>query len=161
VQIREVATGVVVGRLSDHRGGVRCLAFSPDGRLLAIGGEGRSARLWDVFSSREVGSPVEVPDFVTALAFSPRGQVLLVGTAGGQIGNVNPQPMRSGGSPPGAAGRPHATAVPGLAITASDSVVRSAARDGTVVRWSAAASPEPAALSYRGHADLLSAVAVS
>jgi WD40 repeat protein/beta-lactamase regulating signal transducer with metallopeptidase domain len=161
VLVRDVPTGAVAARFADHRAGVRCLAFSPDGRLLATGGEGRAARVWDVAAGREVGSPVELPDFVTALRFSPRGQVLLVGTAGGHVANVNPHTGRARGflpDPP--ADRPHAAAVTGLAFAPDGSAV-SAARDGTAVRWSAAAPPEPAPLSYRGHADLLRAVAVS
>jgi WD40 repeat protein/serine/threonine protein kinase len=36
--------------LSDaHRGGVNCVAFSPDGRFLVSGGEGGVLRWWDVF----------------------------------------------------------------------------------------------------------------
>jgi WD40 repeat protein len=37
----------VLGRLSGHTGGVRSVAFSPDGATIAAGSNDRSVRIWD------------------------------------------------------------------------------------------------------------------
>jgi WD40 repeat protein len=58
--------------------GVRCLAFSPDGKTLATGHEDWAVRLWDAAGGQERGALV--PDGsaapVHALTFSVDGQWL-------------------------------------------------------------------------------------
>ena len=67
------------------RGECRSLAFSPDGRFLANGGESSGAskvQLWEIATGREVLLP-EVYDSATALRFSSDGKMLVsVGSAG-------------------------------------------------------------------------------
>lgn len=48
VVLVEVASGGEVGRLVGHRGGVLCVAFSPDGRKLCSGAADMSAIVWDL-----------------------------------------------------------------------------------------------------------------
>jgi WD40 repeat protein len=55
VQLWDVETGSLVASLSGHAGKVMCLAYSPDGTLLASGGHDRTVRLWDVTGYRRVG----------------------------------------------------------------------------------------------------------
>lgn len=62
-----------------HAGPVRCLAVSPDGRLLAPGGDDNVVRLWDAATRREIrqfsiGNELSPP---TAVAFSPDGKALV------------------------------------------------------------------------------------
>ena len=62
------------------------LAFSPDGRWLAAGGQTQAATLWDMHAPDIAASRREVP-FVamqtSAVAFSPDSRRLAVGTGSG------------------------------------------------------------------------------
>jgi WD40 repeat protein len=62
----------------DH--GVTSLAFSPDGRTLASGGDDGKVFLWEVASRRRRGAPLRGHDLgVTSVAFSPDGTTLASG----------------------------------------------------------------------------------
>lgn len=60
------------------------VAWSPDGALVAVGGD-RKIALLDPTSLREISS-FEVPDLVNGLDFDPTGQWLAVATTGSDVG---------------------------------------------------------------------------
>ncbi len=74
------------------------LAFSPDGRTLAVGTSGDAlgepagpvpcVRLWDVASGQPLGRPLPESFPVYRLAFSPRGDRLLTAESGGRLGTL-------------------------------------------------------------------------
>ncbi len=59
-----------------HEGRIKCLAISPDGRLLASGAEENHAMLWDMPSGWVRHVLPEHEQAVTALAFHPGGRIL-------------------------------------------------------------------------------------
>ena len=74
------------GRPADRRadgapGAVECLAFHPDGAIVATGSRDGTARLWDAGTGLAVGPPLEHRGAVHDLAFSPDGRRLATACA--------------------------------------------------------------------------------
>jgi WD40 repeat protein len=69
-----------------YRHPVRALAFSPDGRVLAVGAEYRGVSVHDL-AGGDLATSFEPHDFPgrVVIGFEPAGRVLLVVTAGGRL----------------------------------------------------------------------------
>ena len=76
--------------LTGHAGVVHSVAFSPNGKILASGGEDSTVRLWDVATGQQIGRPLtariggSVRD-VESVAFSPDGKTLATGNGDGTV----------------------------------------------------------------------------
>ncbi len=71
------AGGYEPRRLAGATGGVPGVAFSPDGTLVAAGGEDRAIRLWNSSTGQPRGTVVDAHEGrVTSLAFSPDGRFI-------------------------------------------------------------------------------------
>src|SRR5581483_6749777 len=75
-----------------HPGGVRCVAFGPDGRL-ASGGMDSRVRFWDLATGRQLLCLEEHKGPVTTLAFSPDGSQF---ASGGEDETIRIRDTRSG-----------------------------------------------------------------
>ncbi len=75
VKLVDAASGNEVVQLIQSKGIGSTLAFSPDGKLLAVGAE-KTITLWDVVSQKEVGAITGHTDRINSVAFSPDGRTL-------------------------------------------------------------------------------------
>jgi WD40 repeat protein len=81
VWLWDAATGELRRRLHGHQGGVLGVAFAPDGKFLASGGNDGTVRLWDAAGGEERCRLTGHDGTVRAVAFAPDGRLLA--SAGG------------------------------------------------------------------------------
>jgi serine/threonine protein kinase/WD40 repeat protein len=115
-----------------HIGGVRVVAFAPNGNLVLSGGADGSARLWDVWTGKELERWTQ-PGLIASVAFSADGRFAAYGL---------------GGAPPNRLRlldvsrrerlwdrNPHNGYIFGLEFSPESRSLLSGAGDGAVIQW--------------------------
>lgn len=99
IWILDLETQIVTHKFKAHNNGVRALAFSPNGKLLASGGKDNSVKLWSAVDWKSQQVLEGHQGFILELAFSPNGEqlasigldnkIILWNQQNGQFGTAN------------------------------------------------------------------------
>jgi WD40 repeat protein len=119
------------GLLRGHTDKVYSVAFSPDGKTLASGGDEKIVRLWDVQKKKQVGV-LQHPGWVCSVAFSPDGKLLASGSWDHTV-----RLWDVGGQEQVAILRGHTGGVQAVAFSPDGKRLASGSGDGTVLLWEA------------------------
>jgi WD40 repeat protein/serine/threonine protein kinase/Flp pilus assembly protein TadD len=141
---------------------IRCVAFSPDGRTLAVADGSSRVGLWDATSGQQRAVLEGHTAGVRTLAFSPDGRLLATGAEGGdrtvRVWDLGTRRER-------AIFRGHSQPVTCVAFSPDGKTLASGSADKTVKLWDPAAPSGPtavlAARQTLAHPDGVSAVAFS
>jgi WD40 repeat protein/tRNA A-37 threonylcarbamoyl transferase component Bud32 len=85
IHVWDVRTGLLLKTLKGHTHWVYCVAFSPQGPLLASASGDKSIRLWDVTTGQERAVLRDHTSHVLAVAFSPDGRWLASASDDGTV----------------------------------------------------------------------------
>jgi WD40 repeat protein/serine/threonine protein kinase len=153
LKVWDVATGkAVFEQTQEDR--LMCVAYSPDGKQLATGSDGRWVKLWDAETGKLLHAFPRQAGTITAVAFSPDGTRL---ASGGKDRTVRIWDV--GREAEVACFRGHALAVQGVAFSPDGRRLASSSLDRTVKIWDVESRQE--ALSLPVNAEALSAVTFS
>lgn len=84
VRLLGLPAGNILKTLAGHKGKVVSMAFSPDGKTLATGGEDQTFKLWDVKTGAMLRS-FEFYSTPTSIQWSPDGKTLLATQSSGGV----------------------------------------------------------------------------
>jgi len=138
--------------------GTASMAFSPDGKLIASGGEGGRIRVWDIESGGQrtlgrLGHPLRPGPRILSLSFSPDGAML---ASGDDWGGITFWDVLSG-KERNVIGEGHQGPVSSISFTSNSSQLLTGSWDGTVRVWEVASGRT--LLRYEGHEEIVTLVA--
>ncbi|MCS6846200.1 MAG: hypothetical protein RMN52_00625 [Anaerolineae bacterium] len=152
--------------LHAHTGRVSSVAFSPDGRTLALGSEDGVIVLWDVSdrgAARPIGNPLKShTGSVESVAFSPDGKTLASGSDDNTIVLWDVS-ERGAARPIGAPLKVHTGSVESVAFSPDGKTLASGSLDLTIVLWdvSERGAARPIGAPLKAHAGSVLSVAFS
>jgi RNA polymerase sigma factor (sigma-70 family) len=156
ISLWDVASGKELRRLAGHQGDALALAFSPDGKRLASGGEDRTIRLWHTATGKEVRRLRGHQTAVSSLAFSPDGKTL---ASGGSWGDPHVRLWAAATGKELRRFKAHPTMIASLVFTRDGKALATGGDDPFVRLWDAATGKE--LRRFAGHQKEVASLAIS
>ncbi len=136
---------------------VNCVAFSPDGTLMASASSDHTVRLWDMGGRRPAGAPLTGhADSVLSVAFSPDGRLLASASADHTVRLWDVAARRQLGEPLTG----YSLAVRSVAFSPDSALLATGSADGTVRLWDVAGRRQLGD-PLQGHSEGVMSVAFS
>ena len=136
---------------------VESVAFSPDGKELASGGDSNTIMFWDVATGQPLGAPLTGhKSYVISVAFSPDGKMLASGSMDNTIilwDVATRQPL-------GAPLIGHKDSVFSVAFSPDGKTLASGSADKTIILWDVT-TRQPLGAPLAGHSDTVNSVVFS
>jgi WD40 repeat protein len=126
----DVRTGNRVATVGDERDLILAADLSPDGKLIAVGGPGKTVKVYSVADGKLAYEIKKHTDWITALEFSPDGLRLATGDRSGSILLWD---AANGGTFGSLA--EHKDAITSLSWRGDSQLLASASEDGNVIVW--------------------------
>jgi WD40 repeat protein/serine/threonine protein kinase len=152
VVIRDASTGKELISVCGHDGPLSCLAYSPDGRLIATAGWDNLVKVWNAQTGEELLTFAGHAQRTNRLAFSPDSRRI---ASGGEDNSVKVWDARTGQEYVTLRG--HTREVYGVSWHPDGRRIATAGMDEAVKVWDADSSKE--ALTLSGHSDSVSGIA--
>ncbi len=152
VQLWDVPSRRLVRNLSGHTKSLLCVAFSPDGKLLATGGRDQTVRLWDPHKLQPIA--VLTNDFeVRSVAFARDGHTLAAAGSGINFWDVPSRRLAAGlESDPGV--------MSAVTFSPVDDHIATGDANGNVVLWDGR-TRKPIRSPFKSHRGLVTRVKFS
>lgn len=99
IEIWNYETGEIFRNSAGHEFPVQCVAWHPNGFLMASGGNDQKIRIWEVRDSLRLRHVLHHAGLVRVLAFSPNGELLASGSSENTFQLWNPNSGRPVGEP--------------------------------------------------------------
>lgn len=142
----------LVRTLQGHTGVIGCIAWSPDGRMLASPSEDKTIRLWNIETGECLHTLKGHDDWVTSVAFDPEGHILASGCFDKMVKLWEPTSGKLVRTLEG-----HRDRVWSVAFDPKSRMLASASTDTTIITW----EPESGRLlqTLHGHNNRIWAIA--
>jgi RNA polymerase sigma factor (sigma-70 family) len=154
VRLYEAASGQEIAQLEGHQNGVLCVAFSPNGKMLASSSHDQTIRLWDLAMAKELRRCEGHQSAVYSVAFSRDGKTLASGSLDKTVRLWDPDTGKERRQLLG-----HTDGVNSVALSADGKWLASGSADKTVRLWDVAAGKQVHRL--KGHDQGVRVVAFS
>jgi len=140
--------------LTDHKGSVNSVVFSPDGYLIASGSADSTVKLWDADSGKRIRAIMRHPFPISCVAFSPDSNIIAAGSEAGTITLWDVNYKERIKTLKGQEG-----AVCSIQFSHDGSFLISGSADSVIRLWDMRSGKE--ALKLSGHTDSINSLALS